>query len=892
MIKIIEMNFTERNNLKNENLLSSPIYKIYNYNRKNIPDDQTSATSDHSVINKKKILKTNKSIPLLKISSSLKVLFKNDNNINNKDFLFKKKNNKKSRNFLPDISVIESCENMKVNNDDIKKSSNKNLSIKNFKNHINLKSTDNINKVKNNKIHNLKDQIQKLLKRHKLNSEKKNLKKDLLIKSTDITRKRYYFGFMNIENNNNKNIKTIIENNNKDNYKNNNENYTNQFNFEKRHSNENLTMKTSYSVPRMKIKPISEFKKKGKNKFDIDKLIEKRFKNIIENKIKNLTSRKKLKLQPLKFNKFINNKNLSTFDKVLSERDIFNKTRNKINNNDRIFKTINITNFVNLKKDKKKQSKKKVKINEKILFTHSILKNDFKSTNLSNLPNNKSVHFQIKENKTLKQKIQTNKSFKELLKDKDNMRYDLRKKTERLIKDNNYIESNYLEEENSHEYEMSNSDSDEEKKKRKQKERKKFRNRISSSTLILSKQIIKSYEFINISPHEKKFLISLYPENLFIKKIMSSNYNLILSKTKNYIYEKIKIKEKDYIKKFKYTTEMFITKNIEQYTQESIDFVEMELKKINNCSINEYKNVGLNHSTSFHLMNKYLSLSPQLIERFIYSKTNDKIDDNNKNRDLSFLLQTKRKKSNYNMEEIKLYESMAQKKHNIIFYQNFIYLDYGEIINNLKIDEYKNSNSSENEKNSDLEENTIHHRKKKKKKIHLNILRKRLFFQMKNIKRKKMSSIFDKYLKYGDEIISVLVENIERLKNKNKNNSLIGILCYRLFDYLIRTQSTNLVLTFHHKYHNLFDINITDNDNNGDSLLIIATKENLINVVKYFLEKGADPNLTNNFGNTAMHYAISFKYFDIADLLKKNGAREDITNYKGLIPWECVNGKA
>ena len=48
-------------------------------------------------------------------------------------------------------------------------------------------------------------------------------------------------------------------------------------------------MKTSYSVPRMKIKPISEFKKKGKNKFDIDTLIEKRFKNIIENKIKNKT---------------------------------------------------------------------------------------------------------------------------------------------------------------------------------------------------------------------------------------------------------------------------------------------------------------------------------------------------------------------------------------------------------------------------------------------------------------------------------------------------------------------------------------------------------------------------------------------------------------------------
>ena len=83
------MNFTERNSLKNEKLLSSPIYNIYNYNRKVIPDDQTSATSDHSVINKKKILKPNKSIPLLKTSSSIKVLFKNDNNINTKDSFFK-----------------------------------------------------------------------------------------------------------------------------------------------------------------------------------------------------------------------------------------------------------------------------------------------------------------------------------------------------------------------------------------------------------------------------------------------------------------------------------------------------------------------------------------------------------------------------------------------------------------------------------------------------------------------------------------------------------------------------------------------------------------------------------------------------------------------------------
>ncbi len=39
-----------------------------------------------------------------------------------------------------------------------------------------------------------------------------------------------------------------------------------------------------------------------------------------------------------------------------------------------------------------------------------------------------------------------------------------------------------------------------------------------------------------------------------------------------------------------------------------------------------------------------------------------------------------------------------------------------------------------------------------------------------------------------------------------------------------------------------------------------------------------------------MHYAISHKCFEISDILKKNGAREDIANFKGLIPWECDDG--
>ena len=161
---------------------------------------------------------------------------------------------------------------------------------------------------------------------------------------------------------------------------------------------------------------------------------------------------------------------------------------------------------------------------------------------------------------------------------------------------------------------------------------------------------------------------------------------------------------------------------------------------------------------------------------------------------------------------------------------------------------------------------------------------------MDNIKRQVMSSALEKYLNYQDDVIKVLVKKIEQLKNKNKEDPDIKLLCYRLFDYLIRNQSNNLVFRFHHRYHKLFDINYSDPYNNGNTLLIIATKENSLNLVKYFLDKGANPNIANDFGNTPMHYAISHKCFEIADILRKSGAREDIANFKGLIPWECDDG--
>jgi hypothetical protein len=83
-------------------------------------------------------------------------------------------------------------------------------------------------------------------------------------------------------------------------------------------------------------------------------------------------------------------------------------------------------------------------------------------------------------------------------------------------------------------------------------------------------------------------------------------------------------------------------------------------------------------------------------------------------------------------------------------------------------------------------------------------------------------------------------------------------------------------------------ININQKDENGNTLLILATSHGHGTIVKNLLEKGVDINEKNNKGNTALHYAISQKYFSLADILTKFGAKEDIKNIFGLTPWECI----
>ena len=54
--------------------------------------------------------------------------------------------------------------------------------------------------------------------------------------------------------------------------------------------------------------------------------------------------------------------------------------------------------------------------------------------------------------------------------------------------------------------------------------------------------------------------------------------------------------------------------------------------------------------------------------------------------------------------------------------------------------------------------------------------------------------------------------------------------------------------------------------------LILAALYGRTAIVKFLLNKGADPRISNDDGNTALHWAAAFGYVDICKMLVKKGA--------------------
>ena len=82
------------------------------------------------------------------------------------------------------------------------------------------------------------------------------------------------------------------------------------------------------------------------------------------------------------------------------------------------------------------------------------------------------------------------------------------------------------------------------------------------------------------------------------------------------------------------------------------------------------------------------------------------------------------------------------------------------------------------------------------------------------------------------------------------------------------------------------------NDENGNNNLQIAVKKNLIDFVKYFLNKKIDIDYQNKFGDTALHIAMIENNLDIIEILLDNNANLLIKNNEGKTPFDLASDKA
>ncbi len=76
---------------------------------------------------------------------------------------------------------------------------------------------------------------------------------------------------------------------------------------------------------------------------------------------------------------------------------------------------------------------------------------------------------------------------------------------------------------------------------------------------------------------------------------------------------------------------------------------------------------------------------------------------------------------------------------------------------------------------------------------------------------------------------------------------------------------------------------------NKTTPLMIATSWNRINVVDALLKQGANIEARDRDGRTSLFYAVLRQHNEVVDLLIRNGARQDIKDYRGYILKDLSN---
>ena len=163
--------------------------------------------------------------------------------------------------------------------------------------------------------------------------------------------------------------------------------------------------------------------------------------------------------------------------------------------------------------------------------------------------------------------------------------------------------------------------------------------------------------------------------------------------------------------------------------------------------------------------------------------------------------------------------------------------------------------------------------------------RKNFFKKTKIIKDNKKDS--QRVINFRDTIrdsgeINKVKKNPEELNEEHIN---FDELYFELIKLIIEGKNKQFQKIFEEK-RAFIDINQELFD--GNTLLILSSREGNYYITKFLCEQNAEVNIQNKNGNTALHYAIGKQFYAIADILARYGAREDIKNIKGLAPWDYI----
>lgn len=98
-------------------------------------------------------------------------------------------------------------------------------------------------------------------------------------------------------------------------------------------------------------------------------------------------------------------------------------------------------------------------------------------------------------------------------------------------------------------------------------------------------------------------------------------------------------------------------------------------------------------------------------------------------------------------------------------------------------------------------------------------------------------------------------------------------------------QTNNYMEVDNYVKKNLLELNIIK-DKEENNLLSVAVQSGYFEICELLIKNGLPINCKNVMGNTPLHFAIAYKRNKIVQLLIDSGANESITNNRNKTPWE------